>query len=87
LAYVSVECGTVYLILLKSYNALVELPLSFRINDIVKRFRIGDVGSMKQKVRGIVNQKLFGRNRLASFRFFSHDFKLQPFILANQTFL
>jgi hypothetical protein len=70
---VPVESLAVYLILLKSRDAVVELFLTLRINSLVKRFRISEKSGMKQKVGGIINQKFLRRNRFATFRSFTHD--------------
>ena len=73
MAYVPVESRTVYLVLLKSDNALVKLLPTFGIRSFVERFRIGEIGSVKQKVGGFVNQKLLRRNRLFASSSFTHD--------------
>ncbi len=70
---IPVESLAVYLILLKSHDAVIELFLTLRINSLVKRFRISEKSGMKQKVGGIINQKFLRRNRLATFRYFTHD--------------
>jgi hypothetical protein len=70
---IPVESLAVYLILLKSHYAVVELFLTLRINSLVKRLRISEKSGMKQKVGGIINQKFLRRNRLATFRSFTHD--------------
>ena len=71
---ISVEGRAVYLILLKSQNVLIELFLTLRVSRLVKRFRISKIGGVKQKVGGVVNQELFRRNCLTTFRSFTHDF-------------
>jgi hypothetical protein len=91
---ISVECRTVYLILLKSHDVLVELFPALRINRFVKRFRIAEIGSVKLKVGRIINQKFFGRNGFNTFASFAHSSqastihnnKPAPFI-ANARFL
>ena len=70
---IPVEGLAVYLFLLKSHDALVQLLPTFSIYRLVKRFRIGEISGVKQKVGGIINQKLLRRNRLATFRSFAHD--------------
>jgi hypothetical protein len=91
-AYVPVEGRAVYLILLKSHDVLVKLLSTLNISHLVKGLRIRDVGSVKLKVRRVIDKKLFRRNLFTVFRYFTHDFpsstlpnnRTAPFI-ANAT--
>lgn len=69
---VPVESLKIYLTLLKRQNTLIQPLLAVRISCSVKAVRISEIGRMKLKIRRIINQQLFRRNRLCTFRFFTH---------------
>ena len=69
---IPVKSLAVYLILLKSHDAVVELFLALRVDRLVKCLRVSEISGMKQKVGGIINQKFLRRNRLATFKSFTH---------------
>ena len=73
LTYVPVKRWTVYLVLLQSHNILIQLLLTFVTASSVKSLRISHIGSVKLKIRQIINQKLLDRSHFTLFRTFSHN--------------
>lgn len=62
LVYVSVKGRIVYLVLLKSHNVLVQLFLGLRVGCLVIGVRVGEISSVKLKVRRVVDQELLRRS-------------------------
>lgn len=53
--YISVKGWIVYLILLKSYNVLVQLSLGFGVDCLVICVRVCQIGCVKLEVRWVID--------------------------------
>ena len=62
LTYVPVKSWTVYLILLKSPNVIVQLLFRFEAPCSIKSARVREIGGVELKVRRVVDQQLLQRS-------------------------